>query len=75
MESLENVCLVPPEGPKGIAVDSLGNVYVADTYNHRIQKFGPDGSFIAHGGVKEMEKDQFYNPEGVDIDESVVSSM
>jgi hypothetical protein len=25
--------------PNGIAVDSSGNVYVADTYNHRIQKF------------------------------------
>jgi hypothetical protein len=27
--------------PFGIAIDSSGNVYVADTYNHRIQKFSP----------------------------------
>ena len=27
--------------PWGVAVDSAGNVYVADTYNHRIQKFRP----------------------------------
>ncbi|MBI4378159.1 MAG: SBBP repeat-containing protein [Nitrospinae bacterium] len=27
--------------PVGIAVDSSGNVYVADEYNHRIQKFSP----------------------------------
>jgi sugar lactone lactonase YvrE len=29
--------------PGGVAVDSAGNVYVADTYNHRIQKFSPTG--------------------------------
>jgi DNA-binding beta-propeller fold protein YncE len=27
--------------PKGIAVDPQGYIYVADTANHRIQKFGP----------------------------------
>ena len=27
--------------PNGVATDAAGNVYVADTYNQRIQKFGP----------------------------------
>ncbi len=27
--------------PWGVATDAAGNVYVADTYNHRIQKFAP----------------------------------
>jgi len=28
-------------GPTSVEVDSAGNVYVTDTYNHRIQKFSP----------------------------------
>jgi hypothetical protein len=38
--------------PKGIAVDSSGNVYVADDNNHRIQKFdgGADGICILQSG-------------------------
>src|SRR5206468_4632412 len=32
--------------PDGIAVDGDGNVYVADSDNHRIQKFAADGSFL-----------------------------
>ena len=31
--------------PWGIALDLQGNVYVADTWNHRIQKFDADGNF------------------------------
>ncbi|MBI2863326.1 MAG: glycosyltransferase family 39 protein [Chloroflexi bacterium] len=27
--------------PVGLYVDKAGNLYVADTYNHRLQKFGP----------------------------------
>lgn len=34
----------------GIAVDAAGNVYVADTFNHRIQKFDPAGNFITAWG-------------------------
>jgi hypothetical protein len=38
------------DGPKAIAVDVNGNVYVADAENHRIQKFDPSGNFIAKWG-------------------------
>ncbi len=33
-------------GPKGVATDARGNVYVADTYNGRIQKFSPSGRYL-----------------------------
>jgi tripartite motif-containing protein 71 len=36
--------------PNGIAVDSLGMVYVSDTDNNRIQKFDSNGKFIINWG-------------------------
>jgi DNA-binding beta-propeller fold protein YncE len=35
------------DSPTGIAVDSNGNVFVADTGNGRIAKFSPNGIFVA----------------------------
>lgn len=39
--------------PRGIAVDDSGNVYVADSWNHRIRKISPSGivSTLAGGGT------------------------
>jgi uncharacterized protein (TIGR03663 family) len=36
--------------PWGIAVDGDGNVYVSDTWNHRIQKFDNQGNFTTMWG-------------------------
>ena len=36
--------------PSGVKLDAQGNIYVADTSNNRISKYGPDGKFIASAG-------------------------
>jgi len=38
------------QGPRGIKVGPEGFIYVADSGNHRIQKFTPDGEFVAAWG-------------------------
>ncbi len=53
--------------PFGIAVDVSGNVYVADTGNHRIQKFSSTGAFISALGPY---GDYVRNPTGVAVDAS-----
>jgi streptogramin lyase len=56
--------------PHAIAVDGEGNVYVADTGNNRLQKFGPSGTFITQWGALGSGRGQFYWPVGVAIDNS-----
>ena len=36
--------------PSGVAVDSIGNIYIADTNNHRIRKVGIDGIITTVAG-------------------------
>ncbi len=50
--------------PAGLAVDRDGNVYVADSLNHRVQKYGPDGRYLATLGGPQ----QFREPWGVAVD-------
>src|SRR5439155_9604788 len=60
--------------PWGIAVDAKGNIYVADTWNHRIQKFDPQGQFLKQwgggafeGGPSPDNIGKFWGPRGVAI--------
>ena len=57
-------------GAGGVAVDSSGNVYVADPGNHRIQKFNSTGTFISSWGGSGSGNGQLSGPLGVAIDAS-----
>jgi DNA-binding beta-propeller fold protein YncE len=45
--------------PSGMALDAQGNLYVADTRNHRIQKFDSNGQFLATLGSAGSGDGQF----------------
>jgi sugar lactone lactonase YvrE len=54
--------------PYGVALDSQGNMYVADTGNNRIQKFAPGGAPLAQWGQKGTGRGQFNLPEEIAVD-------
>jgi tripartite motif-containing protein 71 len=64
------------DGPRGIAVDKNGNVYVADLGNNRVVQLGPDGRFVKSWGKKADSKGdskgdkpgEFNEPSGVAVD-------
>ncbi len=53
-----------------VALDSGGNIYVADRGNHRVQKFSSTGTFLMKFGVQGTENGQLFSPSGVELDPS-----
>lgn len=54
--------------PFDIALDAEGNVYVADSGNNRIQKYSPEGEFLASYGKKGQGPGEFQIMGGVAVD-------
>ena len=54
-------------GPRGIAVDSQGRVFVADTGNKRIVVFDSNGNYLTEFGTGGFDPGQFDEPVGVAV--------
>ncbi len=55
-------------GPYGITLDPAGNLWVADGFNHRLQKFDSDGNFLGVVGSAGTGEGQFITPTWVSFD-------
>jgi DNA-binding beta-propeller fold protein YncE len=56
----------PMHMPTDLAIDSHGNIVVADGANDRLAQFGPDGLFV--GYLTGVDKETFARPVGVAFD-------
>lgn len=54
--------------PAAVAVDTEGNLYVADTYNNRVEIFDADGNFVSTFGKAGDGPGYFSRPKGIAID-------
>lgn len=53
--------------PNGVAFDAAGNLYVADTWNHRIQVFDAAGTYLRQWGTLGSAPGQLRFPAHLDI--------
>ncbi|CAF2146365.1 unnamed protein product, partial [Rotaria magnacalcarata] len=57
--------------PQGLFVDTLGTLYVADSWNHRVMRWtqgAKQGTVIVGGNGPGSEANQFTGPEGLSFD-------
>ncbi|CAI8002276.1 E3 ubiquitin-protein ligase TRIM71, partial [Geodia barretti] len=53
--------------PEGVAIDSKGNILVADCWNHRIQQFSSTGNHLRTVGTQGSGPLQFQCPPGITV--------
>ena len=56
------------KAPGDVATDAQGNLWILDANNGRVQKFGPDGQFLAKWGTPGTAEGQLNNPSAIAID-------
>ena len=63
--------------PEGVAIDAAGDVHVADTLDHRVERLGPDGAYLGQTGyisansgyaAPNTGNGQFNTPGGIAVD-------
>jgi sugar lactone lactonase YvrE len=54
--------------PQDLALDRSGNIYILDSGNQRVQKFGPAGTYLATIGRKGQGPGEFTFPGSLSID-------
>ena len=54
--------------PLDVVLDAPGNIYVLDAGNQRVQKFSPDGRYLATIGRKGQGPGEFMYPRSLDVD-------
>lgn len=53
--------------PRGLSIDTRGNIYIADSKNHRVQKLAPDGTSLLTWGTQGGSPGQFNDPCGIAV--------
>ncbi len=56
------------DAPGGIATDRNGNIYIADTGNHRMLKLNPQGRLLTAKGTYGRTQERFREPSDVAVD-------
>jgi hypothetical protein len=56
------------DNPGNMAVDDAGNIYILDTGNQRIQKFSPEGKYVATIGRKGQGPGDLSRPGSINLD-------